>query len=223
MGLLSNELYESLKKSCKGNYENIDPHNTECLKHFKKFLKCVSRINWPLITIPRCEVASPPRRYIEELLHANLSIPFTDDCYIYTEVISSHWANEESVRKAFHVVKGSVENWVRCSDMPYNVDIKSSVPYHMNNSIKGYRSLIFSGDHDMVAPFISTEAWIRSLNYSITDEWRPWMIHHQVAGYTQTYANKMTFATIKGGGHTVEYKPKESFIMFQRWISGQLL
>lgn len=47
----------------------------------------------------------------------------------------------------------------------------------------------------MVAPFISTEAWIRSLSY--TDEWRPWMIHHQVAGYTQTYANKMTFATIK--------------------------
>ncbi|KAG5403294.1 hypothetical protein IGI04_009413 [Brassica rapa subsp. trilocularis] len=77
------------------------------------------------------------------------------------------------------------------------------------------------GDHDLMAPFISTQAWIRSLNYSIVEKWRPWMIHNQVAGYTQTYANKMTYAT--GGGHTPEYKPKESFIMFQRWISGQPL
>ncbi|CAA7051593.1 unnamed protein product [Microthlaspi erraticum] len=200
MGLLSDELYESLEKSCKGNYyENIDPHNTECLEHFEEYTKCTSRVNWPLITMPRCEVASAPRRNIEVLLLANLSIPSTDDCYIYTELISSHWTNEERVLEALHVVEGSVENWVRCTDddMPYNIDIKSSVPYHMNNSIKGYRSLIYSGDHDLVAPFISTEAWIRSLNYSITDKWRPWMIRHQVAGYTQTYANNMTFATIK--------------------------
>ncbi|CAH2073387.1 unnamed protein product, partial [Thlaspi arvense] len=55
-----------------------------------------------------------------------------------------------------------------------------------------------SGDHDMLVPFSSTEAWIRSLNYSIVDAWRPWMItSNQVAGYTMTYANKMTFATIK--------------------------
>ncbi|CAA7051592.1 unnamed protein product [Microthlaspi erraticum] len=183
MGLLSDELYESLEKSCRGNYGNIDPHNTECLEHFEEYTKCTSRVNFALITTPLCGIVSAPRRYIEELLLANLSITSTDDCY----------------------------------------DIKSSVPYHMNNSIKGYRSLIYSGDHDLMVPFISTEAWIRSLNYSITDKWRPWMIRHQVAGYTQTYANNMTFATVKGGGHTTEYKLQESFIMFQRWISGQLL
>uniref|UniRef100_M4CQ73 Uncharacterized protein n=1 Tax=Brassica campestris TaxID=3711 RepID=M4CQ73_BRACM len=178
MALISDELYESLKRSCKGNYDNIDPHNTECLKHFDEFLK------------------------------------------EYTDLLSSLWANDESVREALHV--GSIDKWVRCSSgKPYDSDIKSSVPYHMNNSIKGYRSLIFSGDHDLMAPFISTQAWIRSLNYSIVEKWRPWMIHNQVAGYTQTYANKMTYAT--GGGHTPEYKPKESFIMFQRWISGQPL
>ncbi|CAG7879436.1 unnamed protein product [Brassica rapa] len=180
MALISDELYESLKRSCKGNYDNIDPHNTECLKHFDEFLK------------------------------------------EYTDLLSSLWANDESVREALHV--GSIDKWVRCSSgKPYDSDIKSSVPYHMNNSIKGYRSLIFSGDHDLMAPFISTQAWIRSLNYSIVEKWRPWMIHNQVAGYTQTYANKMTYATVKASGHTPEYKPKESFIMFQRWISGQPL
>ncbi|KAF3555719.1 hypothetical protein F2Q69_00016109 [Brassica cretica] len=32
-----------------------------------------------------------------------------------------------------------------------------------------------------------------------------------------------TYSWTKGGGHTPEYKPKESYIMFQRWISGQPL
>ncbi|KAG5379190.1 hypothetical protein IGI04_027032 [Brassica rapa subsp. trilocularis] len=107
--------------------------------------------------------------------------------------------------------------------IPYSPDIISSVPYHMNNSISGYRSLIYSGDHDMTVPSIATQAWIKSLNYSIIDDWRPWMIKTQITGYTRTYSNKMTFSTIKGSGHTAEYKPNETFIMFQRWISGQPL
>lgn len=80
-----------------------------------------------------------------------------------------------------------------------------------------------SGDHDMTIPYVATQAWIRSLNYSITEKLRPWIILNKVAGYTQTYANKMTFATVKGGGHTLEYKPEENSIMFERWISGQPL
>jgi serine carboxypeptidase-like clade 1 len=97
------------------------------------------------------------------------------------------------------------------------------MPYHVNNSISGYRSLIYSGDHDFEVPYLGTQAWIRSLNYSIIDDWRPWMVKNQIAGYTRTYANKMTFATIKGGGHTAESKPEEASIMFQRWINGQPL
>ncbi|WZY73894.1 hypothetical protein YC2023_006134 [Brassica napus] len=61
----------------------------------------------------------------------------------------------------------------------------------------------------MTVPYIGTQAWIRSLNYSVIDNWRPWMINNQLAGvtlkptllllgrYTRSYANKMTFATIK--------------------------
>ncbi|KAL0672861.1 hypothetical protein Bca4012_000842 [Brassica carinata] len=169
MALISDELYESLERSCKGNYDNIDPHNTECLKHFDEFLKCNAR-----------NAFAPTRRNIQ--IYYLPSGPMTRAC----------------AREALHVVKGSIDKWVRCSSgKPYDSDIKSSVPYHMNNSIRGYRCLIFSGDHDLMAPFISTQAWIRSLNYSIVEKWRPWMIHNQVAGYTQTYANKMTYATVK--------------------------
>jgi len=39
-----------------------------------------------------------------------------------------------------------------------------------------------SGDHDMVFPFLGTQEWMRSLNYSIVDDWRPWNSNGQVAG-----------------------------------------
>ncbi|XP_010555479.1 PREDICTED: serine carboxypeptidase-like 7 isoform X2 [Tarenaya hassleriana] len=229
MGLISDELYESLKRCCGGNYNNVDPKNSECLRFLRDYDKCVSRINEAFILTPLCEFASPRpnlperRRYLKGLVNATLSAP-SSDCYTYRYLLSSYWANNETVRRALHVVKGSVGKWVRCNqDMPYDKDIESSIPYHVNNSIKGYRSLVFSGDHDLFVPFLGTQAWIRSLNYSVVDDWRPWMITDQVAGYTRTYANEMTFATIKGCGHTVEYKPEEGYVMFQRWITRQPL
>nr|GMD29817.1 serine carboxypeptidase-like 7 [Ipomoea batatas] len=81
-----------------------------------------------------------------------------------------------------------------------------------------------SGDHEMVSTCLSNEAWIKSLNYSIIDDWRSWMVEGQVAGYTTTYANKMTFVTVKGGGHVApDYRPFESQVMFERWISYENL
>ncbi|XP_028075987.1 serine carboxypeptidase-like 17 [Camellia sinensis] len=76
----------------------------------------------------------------------------------------------------------------------------------------------------MIIPFLGTQAWIRALNYSIVDEWRSWWVQGQVAGYTRTYSNRMTFATVKGAGHTaLEYKPTECYTMLERWISNQPL
>ncbi|KAL0701630.1 hypothetical protein Bca4012_057752 [Brassica carinata] len=97
----------------------------------------------------------------------------------------------------------SIGEWVRCKyGIPYTYDIISSVPYHKNNSINGYPSLIFSGDHDMEVPYLGTQAWIRSLNYSIIDDWRPWMINDQIAGEvgTRQSTNQMkALSCFKGG------------------------
>ncbi|RWR80157.1 serine carboxypeptidase-like protein 2 [Cinnamomum micranthum f. kanehirae] len=94
--------------------------------------------------------------------------------------------------------KGTVGEWVRCNfGLPYIHEITSSIKYHLNLTTKGYRSLVYSGDHDSKVPFVGTQAWIRSLNFSIIDEWRSWWVDGQVAGYTRTYANNLTFATVK--------------------------
>ncbi|XP_010465794.1 PREDICTED: serine carboxypeptidase-like 16 [Camelina sativa] len=206
MALISDELYESMKRSCGGNYITVDPLNTECLELIEDYDKCVSGINENLILAPNCDMTSP-------------------DCYMYIYMLSEYWANnKESVRRALKVVEGTTGKWLRCKrTLQYNKDIKSSIPYHKKNSIEGYRSLIISGDHDLVTPYVGTHDWIRSLNYSIIDKWRPWMILDQVAGYTTTYANEMTFATVKGGGHTLDFKPEEHSILLKRWISGQPL
>ncbi|KAF7817427.1 putative serine carboxypeptidase-like 52 [Senna tora] len=131
--------------------------------------------------------------------------------------------------------QASIGKWERCFQTNYTKEINSSIPFHVELSSKGYRALVYrlkdadafcdgSGDHDLIVPFCGTEAWIRSLNYSIVDEWRPWLVQSQIAGYTRTYSNGMTYATVKGGGHTApEYKPRECFAMFERWISQKPL
>lgn len=98
--------------------------------------------------------------------------------------MSYHWADDDKVREALHVRRGSIGKWKRCAGdaLPYQKIIGNSIPYHANLSVKGYRSLIYSGDHDTMIPYTSTEAWIRSLNYSIVDDWRPWIVDGQVAG-----------------------------------------
>ncbi|CAF2182669.1 unnamed protein product [Brassica napus] len=179
MALISDELYESLKRICKGKYVNVDPGNTECLKLLEEYNKFTKTVNPFLISEPSCETETP-------------------DCYIYRHLLATYWANDESVRRALQINKESIGRWVRCNfDIPYTHDIINSVPYHVDNSINGYRSLIFSGDHDLGVPYLGTQAWIRSLNYSVIDDWRPWMINNKPAGCTTTYANKMTFVTIK--------------------------
>ncbi|PHU17615.1 Serine carboxypeptidase-like 6 [Capsicum chinense] len=50
--------------------------------------------------------------------------------------------------------------------------------------------------------------------------WKPWVVNGQVAGYTRSYSNQMTFATVKGGGHTAsDWKPVECLAMLKRWLS----
>ncbi|KAF5201880.1 Serine carboxypeptidase [Thalictrum thalictroides] len=144
------------------------------------------------------------------------SVPCTND-----EVATS-WLNNPAVRKALHVKEGAL-TWELCTDnISYRHDAGSMIKYHKNLTMRGYRALIFSGDHDMCVPYTGSEAWTRSLGYKVLDEWRAWTYNDQVAGYTQGYENNLTFLTMKGAGHTVpEYKPREALAFYARWLAGE--
>ncbi|KEH29043.1 putative peptidase S10, serine carboxypeptidase, alpha/Beta hydrolase [Medicago truncatula] len=225
MGLISDELYASLQRSCKGEYIDVDSRNELCLGDLEYFHECLSGINLFNIVGSFCEDDLHMwRRSLTQELNASLNSRLTVPelrCRNYGFYLATKWFSDESVRKALHIREGTIGKWERCYRTDFEREIFSSVEFHANLSKKGYRSLIYSGDHDVVVPFISTQAWIRDLNYSIVDDWRSWFVNGQVGGYTRTYSNQMTYATVKGSGHIApEYTPELCFPMFTRWISN---
>ncbi|KAJ7295658.1 hypothetical protein O6H91_13G054800 [Diphasiastrum complanatum] len=137
--------------------------------------------------------------------------------------VADVWLNNASVRQALHALPEKlIGRWLVCSDrISYNFDAGSMIPIHRSLTSKGYRAIIYSGDHDMVIPFTGSEAWTRSLGYKVIEKWHPWFVGDQVAGYTTSYKNNFTFTTIKGSGHSVpEDKPQEALALFQRWLAN---
>ncbi|CAJ1962101.1 unnamed protein product [Sphenostylis stenocarpa] len=191
MALISDELYQSLQENCKGEYINVDTRNVLCSRDIKSFKEATSGINSAHILEPSCETfdteKSRRRSLIKKYptnnsLNTHLKLPSLS-CRSYVYFLCEFWANDDNVRNALHIRQGSIEKWRRCTfDIPRKMDIPSSYDYHVNLSRLGYRSLIYSGDHDFVVPFLATQAWIRSLNYSIVDDWRQWNTNGQVAG-----------------------------------------
>ncbi|KAF3339022.1 Serine carboxypeptidase-like 2 [Carex littledalei] len=230
MALISDELYESTKKSCSGNY--VNPSNIHCAKYLDAVDEVIKDVDDGYILGAKCEFHSPRpgqihSRTIERRFY-NEDVPLGStglhkECRTSLYLLSEFWANNGTVRDALGIRKGTIVDWHRCKKhkLPYTFDVQSAVPYHRNITSKGYPALIYSGDHDMIVPYIGTQAWIRSLNFSIIDDWRPWYFGGQVAGFTRRYSNNVTFATVKGAGHTAaEDKRKECLAMLERWLSS---
>ncbi|KAK8959312.1 Serine carboxypeptidase-like 18 [Platanthera guangdongensis] len=237
MGILSDELFEAIQRSCPGeDYKH--PKTGPCIEQIEllrgvldelmmdNFLtpKCEVENSWPVLSKPR----EPHRSILERKSTELQTPPHVPDitCSTYTGYLAYHWANDKDVRKALHVKEGTVKEWLICrSDFSYDfVSIPSSIPYHHGVIKRGYRVLIMSGDHDILIPYSGTLEWIESLNLSTLEPWRSWHVDGQVGGYTARYSKNLTFATVKGGGHEpAKDMSKESFALFRRWISLQPL
>ncbi|KAG8089740.1 hypothetical protein GUJ93_ZPchr0011g28522 [Zizania palustris] len=218
VGIISDQLYETITEHCKGeDYDN--PTNVICAQALTRFNSLLEEVSKTNILYPKCIYTSPgpnhdniDRRILKEereVIHHPPPQP-SIKCKGYSHYLSYFWANNNATREALGIRKGTVNEWVRCHDhdLPYTKDISSSIKYHRNVTLKGYRAL----------------AWVRSLNYPIVDDWRAWHLDGQSAGFTIAYGNNLTFATVKGGGHTApEYEPERCFAMFSRWISHKPL
>ncbi|KAK4716785.1 hypothetical protein R3W88_015123 [Solanum pinnatisectum] len=228
MGLIPDELYKSLVTNCEEELIHNGPTNPLCSRDMDTFNWLTKDIYLYNILESPCElVSNDSRRWLtENVLKLKNSATYPQvKCRKEWHDLSLIWANDNNVRDALHVRKKTIGAWEECRrNLSFGTIINNTIPYHANLSRKGFRSLIYSGDHDMVVPFISTQVWIKSLNYSIIDDWRPWIVDGQVAGYTRSYSNQMTFVTIKGAGHTgPEYKPVESLAMLKRWLTYESL
>nr|XP_051217573.1 serine carboxypeptidase-like 7 isoform X2 [Lolium perenne] len=230
MGMLSDELYETANENCRGNYS--DPPNALCAES----VQAIANISTgPTSWSPHATRYGAPRfskrlRKVDQVgswwsTLLTMISHFPSSVEGDTLELSNIWANDERVRKSLGVRKGTKGEWITCDHgIPFTRDIMSTIEIHLRLRREGYPALIFSGDHDSGVSFVGTQAWIRSLNLSITDDWRPWYVDGQVAGFTRSFSSNLTYATVKGAGHTTpEYKPKECLAMFTRWISGDPL
>ncbi|QCE10490.1 serine carboxypeptidase-like 8 [Vigna unguiculata] len=153
--------------------------------------EALSGMNGAYILDPLCEWMDTEISWRRSLMKKYSSTNFLNprlklpslNCQSYVYFLYGFWANDDSVRTALHIRQGSIGKCRHCKfDIPYKKDIPRSFEYHVNLSRMGYRSLIYSGDHDLMVPFLATQAWVKSLNYSIMDDWRQWHTNGQVAG-----------------------------------------
>ncbi|XP_042417405.1 serine carboxypeptidase-like 18 isoform X2 [Zingiber officinale] len=233
MGIISDDFFEMIQKSCSGQ-DYRTPTDPQCQMYLTSFNNSfLSEINQGHILEVNCPICylnalhgHGSTTFGKRILKQNQNIiqpPFPDlSCRCYASTLAYYWANRGIVRKALNVRKGTIKEWVTCNrHLPYTKELKSNMKYHLSLLQRGYRALVYSGDHDLMIPFSGTKQWIKPLNSPIVENWRSWHVDGQVAGYTMTYFNNLTFATVKGAGHTApEYKPQECLAMITRWISG---
>ncbi|PNX81862.1 serine carboxypeptidase, partial [Trifolium pratense] len=105
MGLISDELYASLQKNCKGEYIDVDSRNELCLRDLQYFNE--ARINKFHILDSYCEDDSLLSRRsltqeLKESLSSHLTVPELS-CQIYGNYLATKWADDERVRKALHI------------------------------------------------------------------------------------------------------------------------
>ncbi|CAD6204657.1 unnamed protein product [Miscanthus lutarioriparius] len=246
MGLISDELYEAAKLGCGGDfYKTPDPTNAACASAMLAINLVTFAVNPVHILEPFCGAAvrvgsifqsyggDGGRRSMlvrDDVAHPGffakqrLSLPV--ECRDNGYRLSYIWADDPEVREALGIHEGSIGSWSRCTMLThFRHDLDTVIPYHVNLTKAGYRALVYNGDHDLDMTYVGTQEWIRTIGYPIVSDWRPWFANRQVAGFTRTYAHNLTFATVKGGGHTApEYRAKECQAMLDRWTSaaGQL-
>ncbi|KAK7303059.1 hypothetical protein RJT34_13958 [Clitoria ternatea] len=113
MALISDELYESLRKNCKGEYLNVDPENVLCSRDIDSYSKATSRISFAHILERTCNSgdiktslrrSTIQRHHTKKFLNTNLKLPPLT-CRTYANFQCGLWANDDNVRSALHIHK----------------------------------------------------------------------------------------------------------------------
>ncbi|CAA2995904.1 serine carboxypeptidase-like 18 [Olea europaea subsp. europaea] len=194
VALISDEYFERAKVSCNEKYVNHDPKNEQCHLALQAIEECVNQLNLGHILEPRCKFLMPKpddfgwdHTFLEDNSVDHLLLPTSKEdrlwCRTENYAKSYFWANDPTVQEALHIRKGTIGDWTRYNrSLSYKLNQESVLHYHKIFSEKGYNVLIYNGDHDLAATYMGTLKWIRNLNLTVDDDWRPWNVNGQVAG-----------------------------------------
>mmetsp|Transcript_10523 Transcript_10523/g.29949 ORF Transcript_10523/g.29949 Transcript_10523/m.29949 type:complete len:534 (+) Transcript_10523:106-1707(+) len=143
--------------------------------------------------------------------------------------------NNPEVQVAIHAnVSGRLPyRWTDCApdrQLQYSAEdvMVSMIPLYekLVRTEPGLSILVYSGDIDAILPVTGTRKWVEALGLKETSRYRPWTssIDGQVAGWTKSFSNGLTFASVRGAGHMVPYtQPQRAFDMVSKFIQGQPL
>ncbi len=133
----------------------------------------------------------------------------------------AHFMNDEVVRKAMNIPT-EAPAWNSCNDEIYmNYKNAANGSWWIYPELKqaGLKILFFSGDTDGAVATLGTLNWIRDLNWATVQDWSPWKVDGEVAGY-KWVLDGMTFTTIRGVGHMApQWARKQVFTMFHLFLN----
>ncbi|KAL0921204.1 hypothetical protein M5K25_008256 [Dendrobium thyrsiflorum] len=196
MGIISDELYQGIDKNCKGEDYN-NPKNSLCASLIQIFEEFKSEITMNQILEPHCSFATPKPKYVASTRKSMLLQES------YTALFGPPIPEVKCRTYAYYLMN----IWANSNDVQEALNVKKG-------KVKEWKRCNYDLNY-------TTD--VRSnLEYHVnitTSGYRA-----LVYRYTESYSNNMTFATVKGAGHTApEYKAKECLAMFRRWISHRLL
>ncbi|KAF2592387.1 hypothetical protein F2Q70_00045362 [Brassica cretica] len=248
MALISDELYESLKRICKGEYTYVDPLNTKCLELIDEYHKCIDGLNLYSILQPWCKTENPDCYHrvdsasiVKYLPGFDGPLPFEletgfDEVQLFYYFIKSERNPEEdpvllwlSGGPGCSAISGLLlENGPLAMKLDvYNGTLPSLVSTTYSWTKPVGTGFSYSRTHLVNKPSDSGEA--KRIHEFLQ---KGYVLGNPVtdgkidSNHAILYAHGMAFISdepYEGGGHTPEYKPDESSIMFQRWINGQPL
>ena len=135
--------------------------------------------------------------------------------------------NDATVQAALHVSAGAAAlgSWGECQSgtVSYTREPQDERATVYPGLIAKIAVLIYNGDQDECIPYLQDQEWTRAMGYAVKEEWRPWLLDEQVAGYVVEFVApvRFTFITVKRAGHEVPmYQPERALAMLQRFVAG---
>lgn len=182
------------------------------------------------------EVSARPTNWLElaaVMRQPKVMVSSTDSFKIsagYTSAINDYtcgghtamnaYLAEPSVIEALHVVPNTV-------GMTYTKTCGDLLPLY-SQLISKYQMLIYAGDTDGCVPYVGTEKWTRSLNYTVINDWHQWFSKpsydkdEHKAGYAVTF-DKFQFVTVNGAGHMVPtFQPGFAYELYNKFLNNDV-